>query len=80
MLHSKVLELRSDVVVRSQGAAKDMQTKVLWGRAGSPTQVVDRSRGNSTHAFCQHEAECARARTDGVRGATTRKWCGQGKW
>ena len=32
VLHGKVLEPRSDVLVRSQGAAKDTQTTVLWGQ------------------------------------------------
>ena len=34
VLHGKVLELLGDVLVRSQGAAKDTQTTVLWGQGG----------------------------------------------
>ena len=33
-LHGEVLELRSDVLVRSQGPAKHTQTTVLWGQGG----------------------------------------------
>ncbi|OLP94909.1 hypothetical protein AK812_SmicGene23031 [Symbiodinium microadriaticum] len=59
VLHGKVLELLGDVLVRSQGAAKDTQTTVLWGQGG----VTHPSGG------------LLRTRTDGVRGAERRRKC-----
>ena len=45
MLHGKVLELRSDVLVRSQGAAEDTQTTVMWGQGGVTNPSGARFRG-----------------------------------